>query len=115
MAAMRSPYPIAQAIGFAAVLAAGTAAAEAVDTPQCRRDLTTANRLIQGIAAREKRFVAGDLAKNCKLLRQNLADMSGARGPLDRCLTGHERGETVAQMDASIEDIRAVLADKCPQ
>ena len=65
--------------------------------------------------AREKRFVAGDLAKNCKLLRQNLADMSGARGPLDRCLTGHERGETVAQMDASIEDIRAVLADKCPQ
>ena len=115
MAAMPSPYPIAQAIGLAAVLAAGAAAAEAVDTPQCRRDLTAANRLIQGIAAREKRFVAGDLAKNCKLLRQNLADMEGAREPLDRCLRGHEHSETVAQMDASIEDIRAVLADKCPQ
>ncbi len=111
---MPSPYLIAPAIALAAILAGGLAAADAVDTPQCRRDLTAANRLIQGIAAREKRFVPGDLAKNCQLLKLNLTDMVKAREPLDRCLKGHEHGETVAQMDASSDDIRSVLAEKCP-
>jgi hypothetical protein len=92
----------------------GTAAyAELRDTPECRRDLTVANRLIAGVAAREKQFVPGDLAKNCALLERNLDDMVKARGPMDRCMTGHDRGENVGQMDASIGDIREVLANKC--
>jgi hypothetical protein len=49
------------------------------------------------------------------LLKQNLADMVKAREPMDRCLTGHEHGETIGQMDDSIGDIRAVLASKCGQ
>jgi len=105
---------IATAIGLAAILAAGAAAADAVDTPECRRDLAVANRYIEAIRVREKRFVAGDLTRNCRLLQQNLTDMTAARGPLDRCLKGHERGETVAQMDASIGDIRGLLAGNCP-
>jgi hypothetical protein len=32
---------------------------------------------------------------------------------MDRCITGHDHGENLAQMDDSIGDIRAVLADKC--
>jgi hypothetical protein len=89
------------------------ASAELRDTPECRRDLTVANRLIAGVAARDKQFVPGDLAKNCALLQRNLADMVKARGPMDRCMTGHDRGENVGQMDASIGDIREVLANKC--
>ena len=54
-----------------------------------------------------------DLVKNCALLKQNLIDMTRARGPLDRCVTGHDHGENLGQIDASMEDIRAVLADKC--
>jgi hypothetical protein len=83
------------------------------DTPACRHDLASANRLIEAMQARDKDFVAGDLVTNCRLLRQNLADMVKARDPMNRCLTGHEHGETVGQMDASIGDIRLALANKC--
>jgi len=96
-----------------AMLAGGPAMADAVATPGCRRDLAAANALIGAIAAREEQFVAGDLAKNCRLLRQNLADLVKAREPMARCLTGHDLGENVGQMDDSIGDVRAVLADKC--
>lgn len=95
------------------VCAAVPAAAGSVDTPQCRRDLATADRLVHGIRLREAQFVAGDMATNCRLLRRNLADMMEARGPMDRCLTGHDHGETVAQMEASIEDIRSAIARHC--
>jgi hypothetical protein len=30
-----------------------------------------------------------------------------------RCMTGHERGENVGQMDASLDDIRFVLSKHC--
>jgi hypothetical protein len=103
-----------QATGaLVAILAAEPVLADALSTPECRRDLATANGLIDAIAAREKQFVPNNLVKNCQLLKQNLVDMVKAREPMDRCLTGHEHGETVGQMDASIGDIRAVLAAKC--
>jgi hypothetical protein len=98
---------------FAAMLAALPARADVIATPACQRDLAAANHLIGAIAARDKQFVPGDLATNCRLLRQNLADMVKARPPMDRCLSGHDHGETVAQMDASIEDIRATIATNC--
>jgi hypothetical protein len=96
-----------------ALAASGPALADMVKTPECQRDLAAANVLIEAVAVREKQFVAGDLAKNCRLLRQNLADMIQAREPMDRCVTGHDHGEDLGQMDASIGDIRALLADKC--
>lgn len=110
MSSIRAPT-IAAAL--ATLLTGVSAEADTVRTPECQRDLATANALIDGIAAREKQFVKDDLAKNCALLRQNLVDMVKARGPMDRCITGHDHGENIGQMDASIGDIRAVLADKC--
>jgi len=98
-----------------AIIGAGPAWADTIKTPQCQRDLAAANGLIDAIARREKQFVAGDLATNCRLLRQNLVDLINAREPMMRCLTGHDLGENVGQMDDSIGDIRAVLADKCRQ
>jgi hypothetical protein len=98
---------------LAAMLAATSAVAEMLDTPECRHDLATANAFITGIAVREKQFVPGNLAKNCGLLRQNLADLVKAREPIDRCMTGHDHAENIGHMDGSISDVRAVLADKC--
>jgi len=95
------------------LLSSLSASADIVQTPECRRDLTVANKLIAGIAARDKQFVPGDLAKNCALLQRNLDDMVKARDPMARCMTGHDRGENVGQLDASIGDIREVLANKC--
>jgi hypothetical protein len=104
---------LSPASALAAFLAATPVWGQTVDTPECRRDLAAANALIDKIAGREKQFVKGDLAKNCALLQQNLADLTNARGPMDRCVTGHDHGENLGQIDDSIGDIRAVLADKC--
>jgi hypothetical protein len=113
MPAMSSTPATLTAALLATLLTAGAAWADTVGTPVCQRDLAAANALINGIAAREKQFVKGDLAKNCALLRQNLVDLTNARGPMDRCLSGHDHGENVGQIDDSIEDVRPVLADKC--
>src|SRR5205809_7973703 len=98
---------------FALLLIAAPAAAGVVDTPECRREMAMADRLVHGIRLREPQIKPDDLARVCRLVRQNLEDMVKARGPMDRCMTRHDRGENVAQMDASIEDIRYVLAQKC--
>jgi hypothetical protein len=95
-------------------VAAGSAVGGLVDTPECRQALATANRHVEAVAAREKKFVPGDMTTNCRLLRQNLDDMTKAIRPMDRCMTGHDHSENVGQMAASIGDIRQVLAAKCP-
>ena len=101
------------AASLTALLMVGAAEADTVKTPECQRGLAQAQGLINAIAARESQFVKDDLMKNCALLQQNLADLVNARAPMDRCLTGHDHGENVGQIDDSIEDVRAVLADKC--
>ena len=105
----------------AAVLAATSLAgarparADAVKTPECQRQLATTVQLIGAIKDREKRLVRGDMVRNCNLLRDNLNDMVKAREPLDRCLTGQEKGDTTGQLDASIADLRAALTGYCQQ
>lgn len=94
-------------------LIASPATAGIVDTPECRRDLAMADQLIHAVRLRENSVRQGDFAGLCRLLRQNLQDMTRAREPMARCMTGHERGENVGQMDASLEDIRYVLAKHC--
>jgi hypothetical protein len=100
-------------VGLLVLAIASPATAAVVDTPECRRDLAMADQLIHGIRLREGQMKRDDIPGACRLLRQNLDDMVRARGPMDRCVTGHDRGENVAQIDASIGDIRDVLARNC--
>jgi hypothetical protein len=96
-----------------ALAVAAPAGAGVVDSYECRRDLAMADQLVHGVRLRENSVQKGDFVGLCRLLRRNLDDMVKARGPMDRCMTGHDRGENVAQMDASIGDIRYVLARNC--
>ena len=96
-----------------AALVGWPASAGVVDTPDCRRDLATAHQLIHAVRLRENSVQPGDYVGLCRLLRQNLQDMTQARDPMARCMTGHERGENVGQMDASMEDIRFVIGKHC--
>ena len=98
---------------LAAFLAAAPASAAEIEPPECPAGLAEADRLIEGVGARDKEFVANDVARNCRLLRQNLADMVRARAPMNRCLTGAERNEKLGRIDGSISEIRDVLAIKC--
>jgi len=104
---------LAAASALVAFLASAAALADAIGTPKCRRDLAAANQAVLAIQAREGRFLPGNLAIDCPLLRQNLADLAKARGPMDRCLTGEERGEALARIDAALGEISYALGDKC--
>jgi hypothetical protein len=104
-------------LGAAALLATGyvgsSASAGVIDTPDCRRGLAMADQLVHAVRLRENSVRPGDYAGLCRLLRQNLQDMTRARDPMARCMTGHDQGENVGQMDASIGDIRFVLSKRC--
>jgi hypothetical protein len=75
--------------------------------------LAEADRLIHGIRLRENSVQQGDWPRLRRLLRQNLRDMSQARRLMNPCLTGHDQGENIGQIDASIGDIRHVLETRC--
>ena len=98
---------------LASVVIAMPVAAGIVESPECRRDLAIADQLIHAVRLRENSVQPGDFAGLCRVLRQNLRDMSRAREPMNRCMTGHEHGENVGQMDVSIGDIRTVIAKRC--
>ena len=87
--------------------------AGSVNSAACNRDLAEADRLIHGIRLRENSVKQGDWAGLCRLLRQNHKDMSRARDLMNPCLTGHDQGENIGQIDASLGDIRYVLETRC--
>lgn len=89
------------------------ALAATIDTPQCRADLPRAARLIDAVAARDRAGPIRDTARLCAALRLNRRDMAGAADILNRCLTGHERGENVGQLRASVADVDAAIARRC--
>src|SRR3954449_4280249 len=95
------------------LLAMQGATAGMFDSPECRRDLAIADQLIHAVRLRENSVQPGDFVGLCRLLRQNLQDMTRAREPMARCMTGHELGENVGQMDASLGDIGSVLSRHC--
>jgi len=100
-------------LAIALLLVARPAGAEILNTPECRPALDDANRLMRGVQERQMQFSRFDPAGNCRLLRDNLDDLSAARDPLDRCLTGDEHTGSLGQIDAAIEQIRAQLVGNC--
>ena len=96
-----------------AILGAGPSIAGSVDTPRCHGDLAVADQLLHGVRLRENSVQQGDWQGLCRLLQRNLRDMSRARKLMDPCLTGHDHGENITQIDASIGDIRYVLNARC--
>jgi hypothetical protein len=109
---MRPALPLL--LAFAAIPAlAGHARAGSLDTPQCRQDLPRAAALVDAVAARDRKGPVRDPAQLCRLLRLNERDMAESRAIMARCLTGHDLGENVGQMDASLEDVRALIRQRC--
>lgn len=80
--------------------------------PQCARDLQRAGDLVSAVAGRDRGGPYGPAAI-CGVLRANLRDMGAATDIMKRCMRGHALRENVGQMEASMEDVRAVIARKC--
>jgi hypothetical protein len=92
---------------------ANPAIADTVDRPECHSALTEANRLMHGVQQRQTQFSRSEPAENCRLLRDNLDDLTAARKPLNRCLTGDEHTKSLSQLDAAIGQIRVQLIGNC--
>jgi hypothetical protein len=106
-------YLVSALLAAFVALLTTSAIPETLDTPRCRPALDDANRLMRGVQERQMQFSRFDPAGNCRLLRDNLDDLSAARDPLDRCLTGDEHTRSLGQIDAAIEQIRAQLVGNC--
>ena len=97
-----------------AYLAALTAASAGyVNTPQCRRDLTTTELSFSTTLRDLDRNKKGSLARRCAAYRRHVEVMRKASSVFRRCSTGREREENVGQMDASIADFRYIIARNC--
>ncbi|MCB1524344.1 MAG: hypothetical protein KDJ23_09630, partial [Rhodoblastus sp.] len=80
--------------------------------PRCARDMQRAGELVTAVAGRDRGGPYGPDAI-CRVLRANLRDMGEATDIMKRCMSGHALRENVGQMEASMEDVRAVVARKC--
>jgi len=96
-----------------AMMSVGAAQAGVVDSLSCRAGLARADELIHGVRLREPRIKRDDMALACRLLRDNQRDLSEAGKLMEPCLTGHEKGENLGQIWASVGDIRDVIARNC--
>ena len=100
-------------LAAAVMLGAVSTQAGVVDTPSCRAGLARADELIHGVRLRESRIKRDDMPLACRLLRENQRDLSEAGNLMEPCLTGHEKGENLGQIRASVGDIRDVIARNC--
>lgn len=95
------------------LLAAQLAPAHAAPAdPRCAADLQRASDLVDKVAGRDRGGPYGP-SQICSMLRANLRDMQEATILMRRCMTGHALREIVGQMDASMEDVRMVIAKRC--
>lgn len=79
----------------------------------CSGELAQASRLVEEVAARDRQGPIADTAKLCQTLRANRSAMTRAAYIMNKCLSGHARGENVGQLLASVEDIDGIIRQKC--
>ena len=95
---------------ISALLAPTFAAAQ--DSSLCGVELRRADALVSAVAGRDRGGPYGPGAI-CGILRANLRDMRESTDIMKRCMKGHALRENVGQMEASMEDVQAVIAARC--
>ncbi len=100
---------------LAAVMFAGHPLAAAAQ--DCRADLTDAHQRIADIQARDPKIdelvKKHDIKGACEILHTNMKDMTAARDSMSRCLTGFDRNEEVAELNANLADLANALNAHC--
>ncbi|MFN3891098.1 MAG: hypothetical protein ACK4MV_11925 [Beijerinckiaceae bacterium] len=92
---------------------ASSAFAGYVDTPQCRRDLATAERSLGATLRDLDRNKQASTAQRCAAWRRHVEVMRRASVVYRQCSTGRERAENVGQMDGSVADFQEIIARLC--
>ncbi|HMN72233.1 MAG TPA: hypothetical protein PKA55_10240 [Rhodoblastus sp.] len=94
------------------LILSSVAGAAASDDPRCAADLRRAGDLVSAVADRDRGGPYGPQAL-CDILRTNLRDMRETTDIMRRCMTGRALSENAGQMEASMEDVRTVIAKRC--
>jgi hypothetical protein len=103
-------------IGAVAVLAATSfAQAGTVDTPACKRDLSSASAGVADSVARLKGVARAAGEVKCEAYRQQFLVVVKARDVFANCKTGPDREADVVRLDGTIEDINGGIAASCGQ
>jgi hypothetical protein len=99
----------------AACILAGDAMAQgrAGAPPTCARDLFQNEAGLRRQQTRLEGVANADLAAQCRVFREHVGFLQGARAVFATCQTGREREQNVALMDSELSDYRALLAGRC--
>lgn len=83
----------------------------------CDEMMADAHQRIADIKARDPKidelFKKKDMAGVCKILRTNVSDMTSARDSMQACLSGFERNENVANLNANLADLSDAITTHC--
>lgn len=102
---------LAAVLMLASVIATPALVAAQEDA-RCGAQLRRAWGLVSVVAGRDRGGPYAP-AEICGVLRANLRDMRESTEIMKRCMAGRSLRENVGQMEASMEDVRTVVAGRC--
>ena len=110
---MRSLSFVVAAVAVLAV--SHVAQAGTVDTPACKRDLSSASAGVAESLARLKGAARAVGEVKCEAYRQQFLIVVKARDVFANCKTGPDREADVGRLDGTIEDLNGGIAASCTQ
>ena len=97
---------------LAGVLLAALPAQAQELAPGCEKDLAVVEDSFDETVARLQAAELADHTEKCAALHHHIDVMTNGRDVHLRCLPeGHDKGEDVAQLNASIEDFKMILGE----
>ena len=108
---MRPPASRLAAALTLALLPTGAMAQAGADGT-CARDVLVAQSM-QRVAIDQLEQSDGDEAKSCRIWRRHVDTMRRVASVYGRCLSGSERNERLAQVQASEKEFASALRERC--
>jgi hypothetical protein len=100
---------------LALVAGAHVAHAGILDTPACKRDLSSASAGMAESSARLKGVARASGEVKCEAYRKQFLLVVKARDVFANCKTGSDRDADIGRLDGTIEDINGAIAASCAQ
>ena len=101
------------AIVAALTLYSAYAHAGTIESPACKRYLTTVSTGMSESAARLKALAKTRTDARCAAYREQFLATVRARAIFANCKTGDDRDSEIGRLDGTIEDINGAIAESC--
>lgn len=104
-------------VAVAALLSGALPTAAQVGSPACQTDLAAVDASFEETLARLGKITqATPVAEKCAAFKHHVEVMQNGIEVFDRCMDdGHDKGENIGQLGASIEDFQYIMQNQgCP-